>query len=164
MAARDRSKHNAQSVVEFAIVLPIVLFLLLGIFDLGRAFVFGVSVQNGAREAVRVGANAVVDPSVTDAQVWGRLVAASNPALIGCTSAGGNCGGGNWTFTMLVDTGTATYSSLAAARAQNAALSGAKLTLTANGSVALLPGVNTGGDRLNLPSIDLQGRAAMVIL
>jgi Flp pilus assembly protein TadG len=163
MPSSVRCKLAGQSVVECALVLPILLFLLLGMYDLGRAFVLGVSVQNGAREAVRVGVNAAQEPTVTDAIVWGRLIAASHPALAGCTSAAGACGGGDWTFSLSVDTGSATYSSIAAARAANA-LAGSKLTVTAQGSVALLPGVNVGGDRLNLPHITVQGRASMVVL
>src|SRR5438876_12199109 len=120
MPTSPRSNVSGQSVVEFALVLPVMLLLLLGLFDLGRAFVLGGSAQNGAREAVRVGVNGAQDPAVTDEQVWGRLIAASHPALIGCTLAAGQCGGGNWTFSLVVDTGTATYSSLAAARAANA--------------------------------------------
>jgi hypothetical protein len=47
-----------QSLVEFALIIPILLLLLLGILDLGRAVAAYNSVSNAARSAARV---AVVD-------------------------------------------------------------------------------------------------------
>jgi len=56
--AAARRAQPAQSVVELALILPVFLIMLLGMFDIGRAFVFGVAVQNGAREAARLGSQA----------------------------------------------------------------------------------------------------------
>ena len=141
------------------------LLMVLGMIDLGRAFVFGVAVQEGTRQAARMAAEANWDPTLTDAAVLGRLVAASNPALVGCTSAAGTqtCNGANWTFTMDIASGGTHYSSIAAARTANA-LPGAHVTITAGGNVALLPGVSTGMYGLSLPQISVQGQSAMVIL
>lgn len=55
--ARRRSQ-SGQSLVEFALVLPILLLLLVGILDLGRAVAAYNSVSNGARSGARV---AIVD-------------------------------------------------------------------------------------------------------
>jgi Flp pilus assembly protein TadG len=56
MATRDRG--NGQSLVEFALVLPVFLLLIFGIIDLGRGVYAYNTIQNAAREAVRV---AIVD-------------------------------------------------------------------------------------------------------
>src|SRR5437879_4549435 len=152
--------------VEFALVLPIMLALSVGLIELGRALVFGVSVQEGARQAARLAASASYDATVDDAAVLGRLVAASNPALAGCASVTTSqvCNGGTWTFSTsaTASTGT-TYATLATARAANA-LPGAMVTITAAGSVALLPGLQTGLLGLGLGQITVQGPAAMVVL
>jgi Flp pilus assembly protein TadG len=152
-------------VVEFAVVLPVTLFLMLGMFELGRALVFGVSVQDGAREAARLAAKASYDSNVTDSAVLGRLIAASNPALVGCASSTSSqtCGGGTWTMSTSIVNGASTYSTIAAARSAGA-LAGSKITVTAVGSVALIPGVNTGLPGYTLPNITVQGQAVMVIL
>jgi Flp pilus assembly protein TadG len=157
---------RGQALVEFAIMLPIMLALTLGLIDLGRAFVFGVSVQEGARQAARLAASASYDVNVDDAAVLGRLVAASTPALVGCiasTTANQNCNGGIWTFSLSVVNGGNTYASLAAARIAND-LAGAKVTAAAHGSVALMPGVQTGAFGIVMPQISVHGQAAMVIL
>src|SRR5205823_5705029 len=39
--------RRSQALVEFALVLPILLIMLLGMIDLGRSLVFGVSIQQG---------------------------------------------------------------------------------------------------------------------
>jgi Flp pilus assembly protein TadG len=48
------NQHRGQSLVEFALVLPILLILLLGILDFGRAVAAYNSVSNGARSGARV--------------------------------------------------------------------------------------------------------------
>jgi Flp pilus assembly protein TadG len=156
---------RAQALVEFSLILPVMLLMTLGLIDLGRAFVFGVAVQEGTRQAARMTAEASWDPTLTDAAVLGRLVAASNPALVGCSASTGSqtCNGANWTFTLDIASGGTHYSSIAAARTANA-LPGAQVTMTASGSVALLPGISTGGYGLSLPQISVQGQSAMVIL
>jgi Flp pilus assembly protein TadG len=56
---RPRRHHErGQSLVEFALILPVLLILLLGILDFGRAVAAYNSVANAARSAVRV---AIVD-------------------------------------------------------------------------------------------------------
>lgn len=60
---RDRSR--GQTLVEFGLVLPIFMLLLVGLFDMGRAVIYYSSISNGAREAVRLG---IVDQNVADIQ------------------------------------------------------------------------------------------------
>src|SRR5438105_1690459 len=96
--------------MEFALVLPVLLVLTLGLIDLGRAFVFGISIQEGARQAARLAASANYDAQVDNNAVLGRLVAASQPALSGCpatSTANQPCNGGRWTFAVsIVNSGT----------------------------------------------------------
>jgi Flp pilus assembly protein TadG len=141
------------------------LLMLLGMIDLGRAFVYGVAAQEGARQAARLAATANYDTSIDDAAVLGRLIAASNPALTGCTAVTTSqaCGSGTWTLSTRVTQGSTTYSTIANARAANA-LAGATVTITTIGSVALFPGLQTGASGLTLGLIAVQGKAAMVIL
>ena len=45
---------RGQSLVEFALVLPLFVLLLVGVFDLGRAFFAYIAISNAAREGTRV--------------------------------------------------------------------------------------------------------------
>jgi len=55
--------------VEFALVLPLLLLMLVGIADLGRAFTTYIAITNAAREGCRV---AVLEGS-TDGDITGRV-------------------------------------------------------------------------------------------
>jgi Flp pilus assembly protein TadG len=57
----DRPKPAGQSLVEFALILPIFVLLLLAVFDLGR----GIYTYNGLSEAARdIARTAIVDDGV----------------------------------------------------------------------------------------------------
>jgi len=58
MRSRRATPERGQSLVEFALILPIFLLVLFGIIDLGRGVYAYNTIQNAAREAVRV---AIVD-------------------------------------------------------------------------------------------------------
>jgi Flp pilus assembly protein TadG len=47
-------KRNGQGIVEFALVFPIFIMLLLGVFDIGRAVFAYNEITNAAREGVRI--------------------------------------------------------------------------------------------------------------
>ena len=47
---------NGQSLVELAIVLPLLLLMVMGIFDLGRGIFYYSAIHNAAREGARYGA------------------------------------------------------------------------------------------------------------
>jgi Flp pilus assembly protein TadG len=47
---------NGQSLAELALILPLLLLILMGIFDLGRGIFFYSTIQNSAREGARYGA------------------------------------------------------------------------------------------------------------
>ena len=53
---RDR---RGQSLVEFALILPIIMLLMIGVFDLGRVVFVNNSLSDGARDAARA---ATIDP------------------------------------------------------------------------------------------------------
>ena len=59
--ARSVRRHDrGQSLVEFALILPILVLLLMGVFDFGRAIYAFNTVSNAAREGART---AIVDQS-----------------------------------------------------------------------------------------------------
>jgi hypothetical protein len=62
---RTHAARRGQALVEFALILPILLVLLLGIVDFGRAVAAYNSVSNAARSAVRV---AIVDQNPDDVE------------------------------------------------------------------------------------------------
>ena len=63
----NRHRQRGQSLVEVALVLPILVLILLGVFDFGRSVFAFNTVANAAREAARV---AIVDqkPSLIEAE------------------------------------------------------------------------------------------------
>src|SRR5438105_13345470 len=65
MLARRRGSPRGQTLVEFAIIIPIFILVLMGIFDLGRAVYAWSTVNNAAREA---GRQAIVDQTLAHIQ------------------------------------------------------------------------------------------------
>lgn len=64
MMLQQRSQRG-QSLVEFALILPIFVLVLAGLFDLGRAVFAYNTISNASRESVRV---AIVNQTTTDVQ------------------------------------------------------------------------------------------------
>ena len=48
-----KQRHSGQSLVEFALILPVIFFLITGFFDLGKAVFYYSSLSNAVREATR---------------------------------------------------------------------------------------------------------------
>lgn len=48
-------RGNGQSLVEFAMILPLMVLVIAGIVDLGRAFYASITISNAAREGARYG-------------------------------------------------------------------------------------------------------------
>jgi len=52
---RRRRGQSAQSLTEFALILPVLMLILLGVVDFGRVFYYWTSIANAAREGARYG-------------------------------------------------------------------------------------------------------------
>lgn len=79
-----RPGSSGQSVVEFALILPLLVFLLVGIVDLARIYTTMLSVESAAREAADYGsfgsqkwADATTVSTVTEPEMWRRACVAS---------------------------------------------------------------------------------------
>lgn len=57
-----RRRDRGQTLVEFALIIPLFLLVVLGLFDMGRAVFYYSTISNASREAVRLG---IVDQNQT---------------------------------------------------------------------------------------------------
>lgn len=62
---RNAESGRGQSLVEFALILPIFILVLVGLFDVGRAVFAYNTISNASRESVRV---AIVNQTTADVQ------------------------------------------------------------------------------------------------
>jgi Flp pilus assembly protein TadG len=62
---RGHRRSSGQSLVEFALVLPILLILLVGIGDLGRVFAAGIVIEGSARDGAEIGARSYLKENPT---------------------------------------------------------------------------------------------------
>lgn len=99
--ARNTSKENGQSLVEFTLALPFLLLVLFGAIDLSRAFQAYIVVTNSAREGARYGSThpndnpGIESHALAEATGSGVTIAVSAPecfrfsddAPISCASA-----------------------------------------------------------------------------
>jgi len=53
---KNKKLSSGQSLIELTIVLPLILLLVIGVFDLGRGIYYFSAIHNAAREAARYGA------------------------------------------------------------------------------------------------------------
>lgn len=74
-----RSGSRGQSLVEFALILPVFLLVLMGILDLSRAVYYSSTLGNAARETARRG---IVD------QTCSNLTAVANEKTVGMENIG----------------------------------------------------------------------------
>src|SRR5690242_1573446 len=61
---RPPRRRRAQSLVEFALTLPILLLLIFGIIEFGRIFQAWVTLQNAARVAIRYAVTGMYDEAM----------------------------------------------------------------------------------------------------
>ncbi|OEF99517.1 hypothetical protein BHF71_08850 [Vulcanibacillus modesticaldus] len=59
-----RGKEEGQSLVEFSLVFPILLILLLGIIEFGQIFYSYLTIQNASRDGARYGSVWVTDTEI----------------------------------------------------------------------------------------------------
>jgi hypothetical protein len=99
-----KSRQLGQGMVELVVVLPLLLTILLGTLDLGRAFYTYIALTNAAREAARYAA--VNDANASLSQVQGELDAPSGTDISGCApgslSFTGSGGGRGYAYTVKV--------------------------------------------------------------
>jgi Flp pilus assembly protein TadG len=69
-----KGKEKGQSLTELAIVLPVLLFILSGVLDLGRLYMVVVALTDAASEGATY---AAIDPNVTSLEIIERAQAAS---------------------------------------------------------------------------------------
>jgi Flp pilus assembly protein TadG len=77
---RKQSEHRGQALVEFALVIPVLLLIFMGILDFGRAIYAYNTLSNAAREGARV---AIVDQTVTGGIPVGAQRAADQSTGLG---------------------------------------------------------------------------------
>jgi Flp pilus assembly protein TadG len=73
-----RQHHQGQSMIEFALILPSMVFILAGIFDLGRAFYSSITITNSAREGARYGS---LNPKLTQGICNAAIVEAQGSGI-----------------------------------------------------------------------------------
>jgi Flp pilus assembly protein TadG len=94
---RDRRRSRGQSLVEFALVIPVFLMVAFATVDFGMAFDASISISNAAREGARAGVTTPTAAAVSARvkQVAGRLNDSNLTIAVSCTTAAGAaCAGG----------------------------------------------------------------------
>jgi Flp pilus assembly protein TadG len=92
-----RAPSRGQSLVEFALIVPVFMVIAFGIFDFGLAFDSSLTISNAAREGARYG---VTNPDATAITsrvrtTAGRLNDSRLTITVSCkTAAGAACAGG----------------------------------------------------------------------
>lgn len=71
---RPRRKERGQELVEYALILPIMMLILMSILDLGRAVYYYSAIHNSAREGARYGIINPEDPVGIEAVVRNKAV------------------------------------------------------------------------------------------
>lgn len=68
--AKNRMTYRGQALLEFALILPLIVLIILGTFDLGTAVYANTVISNAAREGARTG----IIPGSSDAQVRSAVI------------------------------------------------------------------------------------------
>src|SRR5262245_41084986 len=132
-ADRVRAGGRGQSLVELAVATPVLLLILLGTVDLGRAYADYVDLKNAARDGAGYG---ILKPADT-AGMESRVLAAGVPANTTPTASGsGSCSTVDGTGTVVV-TASSTFSPVTLGFFSWLGTSG-KITLTATAQMRVL--------------------------
>jgi len=75
-----QKRENGQNLVEFALILPMLLFVVFGVLDLGRIFFATINLTNAAREGVRY---LTLHPDDVDISFGGSKGVAVDEAIYG---------------------------------------------------------------------------------
>ena len=93
-----RGRERGQALVEFALTIPLVLLLIFGLIDLGRAVYISNSLSEAARDGARYGsvqARSYNEARLNGVEAWtqDRLNAVPNPVVTAtCTAANASFG------------------------------------------------------------------------
>lgn len=104
-----RADSKGQALLEFALILPILLLLVLGIVEFGRIWNINQMVSDTTREGARRAV--IADPSITQTQVHDFMMQRLWDAHVDTTvvTITFSQTGGNWKVTDLVQTVTARF-------------------------------------------------------
>ncbi len=96
--SRRRPRSRGQTLVEFALVVPVFFLVLCGIMDFGFLLYSRMTVINAAREGARVATPMTEDAAAIPSAVSDRVSAAAGGLAVSTTTcrvpkAGGSCGG-----------------------------------------------------------------------
>ena len=97
MFNRLRRCQSGSSLLEFALVLPIVLVLLIGLIDLGRAAYFGILTSNAARAGAQYGAQSIFTSTDTTGMSNAAIADAPNIGLTAVATTVCSVNGGGLT-------------------------------------------------------------------
>ncbi len=119
------SKQKGQAMLELALVLPILLVLVIGIIEFGRAAYFSIEVADAARAGAQYGSQSLADaastPNITQAALnnsldipAGQLTVNVQPQSCVCVGSGtvpapGNCAGPLGCYPLVYLTVTTSY-------------------------------------------------------
>lgn len=131
IASKVRRRDTGQSLVEFAIVMPVLLAVVIGIFEFGRAWNVRQVITNVAREGARL----AVVPSSSESAVRatidsGLSAAALNPASSTVTIQGMGGGTGSPSTVQVAYPYTFTFLGPVVSLLKGSSVPGGTITLT----------------------------------
>ena len=86
MIKSSQSRERGQELVEFALTLPILFMVLMGIFDMGRATYYNSVLYNAAREGTRYGVIGPYNPGGIETAAR-KLAIGLDPGILTVSSA-----------------------------------------------------------------------------
>jgi Flp pilus assembly protein TadG len=89
--SRRPSRSRGQSIVELGLALPLLLLLVLGTVDIGRAFFDYIQMRDGAFEGVRYGARIPSDTTGIQTAVTNHGVPSGSTVGVACSGDTTNC-------------------------------------------------------------------------
>lgn len=100
---KSNCRHaSGQALIEFALFLTIIFFIIVGVFDLGRAFYAAIVIENASREGARYATkhpdeynvdeiNNIKQAAMQEANNTGIVITLSNVVVICSDSDGNGC-------------------------------------------------------------------------